>query len=84
VKREPLKDPNHVTTRSDRISVEYRTTTRQDILVLTLGVIGPFRNIAWENNIDLGGIAYTGVILIIDDHWFKFVCRAQYQPPNEA
>ena len=79
-----MKDPYHVTTRSDRISVEYRTTTRQDILELTLDVKGPNGYIAWERKSDLGGIAYTGVILVIDGQWFKFVCRAQYQPPNEA
>ena len=71
-------------TESDRISVEYRTTTGQDILVLTLDVIGPARKyFVWKSNVVLE-IANTDVILIIDGHLFKFVCRAQYQPPYEA
>ena len=51
-------------TESDSISVEYRTTTEEDILVLTLDVIGRVRdfNVFWENNIDLGDVAYTGPI----------------------
>ena len=51
-------------TESDRISVKYRTTTEEDILVLTLDVIGRVRNfnVFWENNIGLGDEAYTGPI----------------------
>ena len=56
--------PTYVMTESDRISVEYRTTTEEDILVLTLDVIGRVRNfnVFWENNIGLGDEAYTGPI----------------------
>ena len=75
-------------TESDRISVEYRTTTGQDILVLTLDVIGPARKyFVWKSDVGPGvvlEIANTDVILIIDGHLFKLVCRAQYQPLYEA
>jgi hypothetical protein len=43
VKLPPLKFPNDVMTVSGRISVEYWTTTEQDILMLTLDVIGIVR-----------------------------------------
>ena len=43
VKLPPLKFPNDVMTVSGRISVEYWTTTEQNILMLTLDVIGIVR-----------------------------------------
>ena len=76
--------PTGVMTESDRISVEYRATTGQIILVLTLDVIGRARIYIdlWESHIDLGKIACT-VLIFIDGHlWLRIFCRAHYQAPK--
>ena len=86
-----VKFPKYVETGSDRIS-EYRTTTGQDILVLTLDVIVLARNYIayWENNnvAEKKSVRATGLLggtVVIDARQFlKIVCRAPYQPPNEA
>ena len=59
---------------------------------LTPEVIGPARNyfVYWENKIalEINIVRVTGrvdVTIVIDVRQFlKIVCRAQYQPPNEA
>ena len=75
-------------TESDRISVEYRTTT---VLVLTLDVIGSARRyiLYWESNIvhEINIVLVSGYmsgLVVIDGrqtcHLLIIVCRVQYQP----
>ena len=78
-----VKFPKYVETGSDRIS-EYRTTTGQDILVLTLDVIVLARNYIayWENDnvVEKKSVRATGLLggtVVIDVRQFlKIVCRA--------